>query len=94
MVESFRGSPTQHAYAQESFRGNAGLDGNPETSPVCDSYAEFMCGAYKVATFDHPCYREIGQDPVTSGPQTVRTTINETVDGSVNYQDVEFEMGL
>jgi len=66
-----------------SFRRSVDLDGNPEISPVCDSYAEFMYGAYKLATFDHPYYREIGQDAAPSGTQTVRATINETMDGSV-----------
>lgn len=66
-----------------SFRRSVDLDGNPETSPICNSYTEFMYGCYKLATFDHPYYREIGQDPVPSGPQTVRATINELVDASV-----------
>ena len=66
-----------------SFRRNVDLDENPETSPICDSYAEFMDGWYKRATFNHPYFREIGQAAVPSGQQIVRTTINETIDVSV-----------
>jgi uncharacterized protein (DUF2235 family) len=66
-----------------SFRRDIDLDGNPETSPVCDSYAEFMDGWYKKATFNQPYYREIGQDSVPSSQDTLRVTINETIDASV-----------
>jgi len=66
-----------------TFRRDVELDGHPEASPVCDSYAEFMHGAYKLATRDKPFYRPIGDDPAKSSATSLRYTINETIDGSV-----------
>jgi uncharacterized protein (DUF2235 family) len=44
-----------------TFLRDIDLDPHPEASPVCDSYAEFMNGAYKLATLDRPFYRVLGQ---------------------------------
>jgi hypothetical protein len=66
-----------------TFKRDVELDGHPEQSPVCDSYAEFVHGAYKLATRGKPFYRPIGDDPARSSGTTLRYTINETIDGSV-----------
>jgi uncharacterized protein (DUF2235 family) len=66
-----------------AFRHDVELDPHPESSPVCDSYDEFMHGAYKLVTRDKPFYRPIGDAPSRSSTITSRYTINETIDGSV-----------
>lgn len=71
------GKATQHGLA---FKRDVELDGDCLKSPICDSYAEFMNGAYKFVS--RPFFREIGQQPIDDG-NSVRTTINETIDQSV-----------
>jgi uncharacterized protein (DUF2235 family) len=66
-----------------SFRREVELDGNLATSPISDSYSEFMEGWYKRATFGQRYYREIGQRPVKSSQTTMRQNINETIDATV-----------
>ena len=66
-----------------TFRRDVDLDPHPESSAVCDSYAEFMNGAYKLATLNRPFYRVVGQAPIPSSDTELRYNINESIDGSV-----------
>src|SRR5262245_51906912 len=66
-----------------SFRREVELDEHPEKSVVADSYSQFLHGWYKIATLGRRYYRELGQPPTTSSEETIRATINETVDASV-----------
>jgi hypothetical protein len=71
------GKADQHGL---SFKRNVDIDGDVLKATIYDSYAEFMHGAYKLLT---PCfYREVGQGPVENA-ESVRSTINETIDPSV-----------
>jgi type VI secretion system (T6SS) phospholipase Tle1-like effector len=66
-----------------TFRRDVELDAHPEKSPISDSYSQFLHGWYKIATLGRPFHREIGQAPIRSSEETIRSTINETVDASV-----------
>jgi len=65
------------------FRKDIRIDGDEIKAPVCDSYSEFLYGAYRIMTLNRPYYRPIGRGPVTSASGNVITTINETIDSSV-----------
>ena len=58
------------------------IDGNENTCPIRDSYAEMGGGVYKALTFGNAFYRPIGAEPVDTGDALI-TTINETIDASV-----------
>ena len=65
------------------FRRDLEVDVLPTPSPISDSYAEFMDGAYRLLTLGQEFYREIGADPVPSSASELRENINETIDVSV-----------
>jgi hypothetical protein len=58
------------------------IDGDEQTCPIRDSYAEMGAGLYKVLTLGNAFYRPIGAEPIDTG-DAVTTTINETIDVSV-----------
>ncbi len=64
------------------FTDNVVIDGNENTCPIHDSYAEMAHGIYKVLTLGKPYYRAIGAEPKDTGAAIV-TTINETIDATV-----------
>jgi uncharacterized protein (DUF2235 family) len=66
-----------------NFRRDLEVDVLPTPSPISDSYAEFMDGAYRLLTLGQEFYREIGADPVPSSASELRENINETIDASV-----------
>jgi uncharacterized protein (DUF2235 family) len=63
-----------------AFKNDVDLDGDALTSPIADSFKEFMHGAYSV--FSKRSYRAIGAEPEQADDGT-HTTVNETIDGSV-----------
>jgi uncharacterized protein (DUF2235 family) len=64
------------------FNDVVDTDGDENTCPIRDSFAEMAGGIYKVAHFGKPFYRTIGAEPVDTGA-AVTTIINETIDASV-----------
>ena len=64
------------------FNDTIEIDGNENTCPIRDSYAEMGRGIYKALTFGNTFYRPIGAEPVDTGDAVI-TTINETIDASV-----------
>jgi uncharacterized protein (DUF2235 family) len=64
------------------FNDGVDTDGDENTCPIHDSFAEMAGGVYKIAHLGKPFYRTIGAEPVDSG-SAVTTTINETIDASV-----------
>jgi uncharacterized protein (DUF2235 family) len=65
-----------------AFRFAVPLDGAEHLDPVVDSYSEFLHGGFKVATFGHRYYREIGR-PTRDVGQGLVDTVNETIDATV-----------
>jgi hypothetical protein len=63
-----------------SFSKPLVINGGTGTSPITDSYGEFLDGAYKL--IEPPFYREIDRTPEERSA-TIIHTINETVDVSV-----------
>jgi uncharacterized protein (DUF2235 family) len=64
------------------FNDVVDTDGDENTCPIHDSFAEMAGGIYKVAHLGKPFYRTIGAEPIDA-PTSVTTTINETIDASV-----------
>ena len=64
------------------FTDKVEIDGNENTCPIRDSYAEMGRGIYKALTFGKAFYRPIGAEPVDIGDAVI-TTINETIDATV-----------
>ncbi|MFA5925206.1 MAG: DUF2235 domain-containing protein [Methylococcaceae bacterium] len=64
------------------FNDKVEIDGNENTCPIRDSYAEMGRGIYKALTFGKAFYRSIGAEPVDIGDAVI-TTINETIDATV-----------
>lgn len=65
-----------------AFNDTVEIDGDENTCPIRDSYAEMAYGLYKALTFGNAFYRPIGIEPIDTG-EAVTTTINETIDVSV-----------
>ncbi len=65
-----------------TFKTDIVLDDNAIISPIADSYADFMYGAYRVAKFNQRYYRPIGEAPRVANDGT-HNNINETIDASV-----------
>lgn len=63
-----------------AFSAPIAITGDLDKAPITDTYAEFLYGAYKLATA--PLYRQIDRDPEERSV-TVVHTINETIDLSV-----------
>ena len=66
-----------------AFRKGVAIDGDVMKAPISDSYTSFMYGAYRIPTGWQPYYRPIGPVPVLKGDGRSKSTINETIDGSV-----------
>lgn len=64
------------------FNDEVEIDGDENTCPIRDSYAEMAGGLYKVLTFGNAFYRPIGVEPIDTS-DAVTTTINETIDVTV-----------
>ena len=64
------------------FNDKVEIDGDENTCPIRDSYAEMGGGFYKALTFGNTFYRPIGAEPIDTG-DAVTTTINETIDATV-----------
>lgn len=64
------------------FKHSVVIDGNVTACAIHDSYAEMAHGVYKAFTFGKQHFRPIGEEPVDTG-DAIKTTINETIDGSV-----------
>lgn len=64
------------------FNDKVEIDGDENTCPIRDSYAEMVGGVYKALTFGNAFYRPIGPEPIDTG-DAMTTTINETIDASV-----------
>jgi uncharacterized protein (DUF2235 family) len=64
------------------FKDTVVIDGNENTCPIHDSYAEMAHGVYKVLTLGKPYYRPIGAEPLDTG-SAITNTINETIDATV-----------
>jgi uncharacterized protein (DUF2235 family) len=65
-----------------SFRHAVDIEDDLYLSPIEDSFAEFMRGAYRLAELGRPFYRKIAAPPEERSLTTVHT-INETIDASV-----------
>lgn len=68
-----------------TFKDNVVIDGDENSCPICDSYAEMLNGiykAYKTLTCAGDYYRPIGIEPIDT-IDVVITNINETIDVSV-----------
>jgi hypothetical protein len=65
-----------------AFRSAVVLDGDALRSPISDSYAELMHGAYRLLTLGGRYYRPIGEAPRETSDGT-HSNVNETIDGSV-----------
>jgi uncharacterized protein (DUF2235 family) len=63
-----------------SFRYEVDIDGNVLSSPISDSYKEFMKGAYSAASNRY--YRPIDSPPAEE-PSSTHINVNETIDPSV-----------
>jgi uncharacterized protein (DUF2235 family) len=66
-----------HGFA---FRNDVELDGDALKAPICDSYREFMGGAYRCFSFRY--FRPVGEPPIRASDGT-NSNVNETIDGSV-----------
>ena len=64
-----------------AFKDSFALEPQADRATISDSYAEFMWGLYRLATFCRPYYRAIGEPPINEGPGV--SNINETIDASV-----------
>jgi uncharacterized protein (DUF2235 family) len=65
-----------------AFKRNIEIDAEAITGVIEDSFSDFLSGAYKVYSFGHRNWREIGREPVELHETTVHT-VNETIDKSV-----------
>lgn len=63
-----------------AFRNDVDLDGDETRAPVSNSYAEFLCGIYRLVS--SPYYRPIGAPP-RQVPGGTEDNVNETIDASV-----------
>jgi uncharacterized protein (DUF2235 family) len=63
-----------------AFKNDIDLDGDVMKADICDSYREFMYGAY--SKFSRRYYRPIGEVPRKDDDGT-HTNVNETIDASV-----------
>ena len=62
------------------FKNDIDLDGDVLKADICDSYREFMYGAYSKLSWRY--YRPIGEVPRKDDDGT-HTNVNETIDASV-----------
>jgi uncharacterized protein (DUF2235 family) len=63
-----------------AFKNDIDLDGDTVKADICDSYREFMYGAY--SKFSRRYYRTIGEAPREDADGT-HANVNETIDASV-----------
>jgi hypothetical protein len=63
-----------------AFKNDVDLDGDALKAGICDSYREFMYGAYSKISWRY--YRKVGEAPV-EGDDGTHTNVNETIDASV-----------
>jgi uncharacterized protein (DUF2235 family) len=63
-----------------AFKNDIELDGDALKADICDSYREFMYGAY--SKFSWRYYRQIDEAP-REGDDGTHTNVNETIDASV-----------
>ena len=64
------------------FNNEILIDGDENTCPFNDSYAQMGHGIYKLLTFGNAFYRRIGTEPIDT-VDAVTTTINESIDVTV-----------
>jgi uncharacterized protein (DUF2235 family) len=65
-----------------TFRQTFEVEPDALTTPVEDSYSNFLNGAYKLLELGKRHYRPIDRPPLADGDWTIHT-VNETIDGSV-----------
>jgi uncharacterized protein (DUF2235 family) len=64
------------------FKATVSIDGDVSRAAVHDSFAEMGGGVYRALKFGRPYYRPVGAAPSVRS-DSITTTINETIDGSV-----------
>jgi hypothetical protein len=67
-------------FERPGLQNDVDLDGDALRADICDSYREFMYGAY--SKFSRHYYRPIGEAPKEDDDGT-HTNVNETIDASV-----------